>query len=59
MSTDTQAIFFFIAFLGCLLAGFGAYSAAAAPRPWYGTHFGWLGLASFVFVFFWNALKAG
>ena len=58
MSTDAQAVFYFIALLGCILAAFGAYATIPAPRPWYGPHFGWLGLASFVFVFFWTAVKA-
>lgn len=57
MSSGAQSIFYFLAFLGCLLAGLSSYAGAPAPRPWYGPHWGWLGLASFVFVFFWTAMK--
>ena len=57
MSTDSQAIFFFIAFLGCVLASLWAYWTPA-NRGIAGFHPGWLGLASFCFVFFWIAVKA-
>lgn len=57
MSTSAQAIFYFLAFLGCLVAGFGSWYGGPARTPW-GAHWGWLGLAAFVFVFFWTAVKA-
>lgn len=57
MSNDTQAIFFFLALLGCVLSTFWDYwvptsRSLANFRP------GWAGLASFCFVFFWNEVKA-
>lgn len=55
MSESTQAIFFFLAFLGCLIAGLVGLHG---NRTVNGLHFGWLGLASFLFVFFWIAVKA-
>lgn len=58
MSSDTQAIFFFLAFLGCILAGFSNFWGPAEGRSWLGIHPGWLGLAAFTFVFFWTAVKA-
>ena len=58
MSTDTQAIFFFLAFLGCVLASFWGYWDADNRGKLLGFHPGWLGLASFCFVFFWIAVKA-
>lgn len=58
MSTDTQAIFYFIAMLGCLLASFWGYWTPANRGGFLGFHPGWLGLASFCFVFFWIAIKA-
>lgn len=57
MSEGAQAIFFFIAFLGCLLASLWGYWDAAR-RTIAGFHPGWLGLASFCFVFFWIAVKS-
>jgi hypothetical protein len=60
MSSDAQAIWFFGAVLGCLLAAFWAYAEPAHRRPFTLVHFhpGWLGLACFCFVFFWQAVKA-
>ena len=58
MSNDSQAIFFFLAFLGCILAGFSNFWGPAEGRKFVGIHPGWLGLASFVFVAFWQAVKA-
>jgi hypothetical protein len=58
MSESTQAIFFFIGFLGCLLASFSNYWGATPTPGWRGFHPGWLGLASALFVFFWVAVKA-
>lgn len=55
MSSNAQAIFYFIALIGCLLA---AFSPLRADRSVWGVHAGWLGLASFVFVAFWIAMKA-
>lgn len=57
MSSDSQAIFFFIAFLGCVLASLWTYWDPA-KRSIAGFHPGWLGLAAFVFVAFWQAVKA-
>ena len=58
MSPGTQAIFFFIAFLGCLLAAFGDIYRDSARRTFLWFHTGWFGLACFCFVFFWIAVKA-
>jgi len=55
MSSSTQAIFFFIGFLFCLIEAF--IPLRTTPGFW-GVRFGWLGLASFIFVFFWLAVKA-
>lgn len=55
MDTGTQAIFFGIAFVLCLLE---AIMPLRADRSVAGIRFGWLGLASFIFVFFWIALHA-
>lgn len=58
MSTNAQAIFYFLAFLGCILASvWGYWNTANRGGPlWF--HPGWLGLASFIFVFFWLAVKS-
>lgn len=58
MSESTQAIFFFIGFLGCLLASFSAYWGPSPVAGWRGWHPGWFGLAAFIFVYFWIAVKA-
>ena len=55
MDTGTQAIFFFFGFLLCLLEAF--IPLRTTPGIW-GVRFGWLGLAAFIFVFFWIAISA-
>lgn len=57
MSEGAQSIFFFLAFLGCLLAALWNYWDPAR-RSIAGFHPGWAGLAAFTFVFFWIAVHA-
>ncbi len=59
MSSNAQAIFYFIAALGCLLAAlWGFWTPANRAQFYLGFHPGWLGLSAFCFVFFWIAVKA-
>jgi hypothetical protein len=61
MSASAQAIWFFAALIGCLAAAFWTIPFGPTPadgRRWVGFHPGWLGLAAFMFVFFWIAVKA-
>jgi len=57
VSASAQSIWFFIALLGCLAAAVWPFWTPA-NRSIGGFHPGWLGLAAFVFVFFWIAVKA-
>jgi len=57
MSTNTQAIFYFIAMVCFIFAAF-VELRDPANRTFFGVHFGWLGLSLITFVAFWLLVKA-